>query len=108
MNFNNVLLLTKIQPTLDVDPTPTGSNVAQIESLDWNYLEGDTLSRNRSKSYLGSDEELTVNPKTKFSYDVELSQIVAAGDVPAFGVMLRACGMAEVINAGVDVRYTPV
>jgi hypothetical protein len=39
---------------------------------------------------------------------VALAGAGAAGDVPGYGPLLRACGFAETINAGTDVEYDPV
>jgi len=108
MNFNNKMILAKLQPTVDVDPTPDGSNAVVSEDLDWTYYAGNDITRNRDRSYFGANSTTKVVPHTEFGFNVELSQVAAAGDAPAFGPLLRACGFAETIDAGVDVEYTPV
>ena len=108
MNFNNKILLAKIQATTNVDPTPTGSDVVVAEDLNWNYYEGDTITRNRDKPYLGADEEITASPYVSFDFSIELSQANAAGTVPAYDTLLQICGMASVNAPGVDTTYTPI
>jgi hypothetical protein len=108
MKFNNKMILAKLQPTVDTDPTPDGSNACVTEELSWTYYAGNDITRNRDRSYFGANSITKVVPHAEFGFNVELSQVAAAGDAPAFGLFLRACGFAETIDAGVDVEYTPV
>lgn len=108
MKFDNKTILVKHQPTVDVDPTPAGSNAADSENLSWTYYAGNIITKNKDKPHFGANEKVNVSPRTEFSLDVELSQATAAGTVPAFGPLLRACAMSETIDIGVDVRYAPV
>lgn len=108
MNGDNPILLIKIQPTPDTDPIPVGANSVVFEGLDWKPYEGDTITRNRGRSYHGAQEQIRTGPYTDYSFSCELAQASAAGTAPGFGPALRACGMAEVIDPGVSVTYTPV
>jgi hypothetical protein len=108
MNFNNKMILAKLQPTVDTDPTPDGANACVTEDLDWTYYAGNDITRNRDRGYFGANSITKVVPHTEFGFSVELAQVAAAGDAPAFGPLLRACGFAETIDVGIDVEYTPV
>lgn len=108
MKFNNKMILAKIQPVVDVDPTPTGSDACITEDLQWTYYAGNDITRNRDRSYFGANSKIKVVPHAEFSFSVELAQVAAAGDAPAFSKFLRACGFSETIDPGVDVTYAPV
>lgn len=108
MKFDNKMILAKTQPTVDVDPTATGSEACVTEDLDWTYYAGNDITRNRDRSYFGADSKVKVVPHAEFGFNVELSQVASAGDAPAFGPLLRACGFSETIDVGVDVEYAPV
>jgi len=105
---DNRILLVKSQPVLDTDPVPVGSNVVVCEDLDWKPYEGNTISRNRDRPFLGAQEEIRTGAHTAFSFTTELAEASAAGTVPGFGPLLRACGMAEVIVAVTSVTYSPI
>ena len=68
----------------------------------------DVAPRELVRGYLGGSDQLKSTRRAEIEFEVELAGAGAAGTVPAYGVLLRACGMAETVNAGVNVEYTPV
>ncbi len=103
-------LLAKIEVTYGTDPTPTGAANAvliknpQIRPQQNRYAE----RRDIAMPFLGGFAALTANTFVEIDFDVEVSGGGAAGTAPPYGVLLRACALAETINVAVDVQYAPI
>lgn len=102
-------ILAKIESVYGTDPTPTGSaNAILVKNLDVVPLAADVVSRDLIRAYLGEFDQLVANKHVECSFEVEIAGSGAAGTAPAYGPLLRACGMSETVDAGVDVTYAPI
>ena len=103
------VLLAKIETTYGTDPVPTGAaNAVLITDMTVTPLEQDAESRNLIRPYLGNSPQIPVANRTLVEFSVELAGSGALGTAPAYGTLLRACGMAEVITASTKVEYNPI
>ncbi|OFJ49601.1 hypothetical protein BA896_012720 [Janthinobacterium lividum] len=102
-------MLAKIEAVYGADPTPTGAaDAILIKSLDITPIEASLLPRDLIRPFMGNSENLVNAAYTKLDFECELAGSGTLGKAPAFGKLLRACGMAETIAVGVSVAYTPV
>jgi hypothetical protein len=109
MKIRKHYILAKIEATYGVDPTPTaGTNAILTSGLNRKIYEGNKVTRNLDRATLGADEEINTGPYAMVEFGVEIAGAGAAGDVPAYGPLLRACGFAETITASTSVEYDPV
>lgn len=109
LKFRKKLILAKIQPSAGVDAAPTGADNAILTSnLTITPLAGDTISRGLDRPTLGNDEQIHVGSHVTCTFDVEIAGEGAAGTAPAYGPVLRGCGIDETINVAVDVEYKPI
>lgn len=107
--IRNSAILAKIETTYKTDPTPTGAaNAILVSNLSINPLNAQNVSRDLVRGYMGGSEQLVGNAFVEASFDVEIAGSGAAGTAPAYGALLRACGMAEAVTASTRVDYTPV
>lgn len=107
--IRNSAILAKIESVYKTDPTPTGAaNAILVSNLSPNPLNAQNVSRDLIRGYMGGSEQLVGNAFIEVSFDVEVAGAGAAGTAPAYGALLRACGMAEAITASTRVDYTPV
>ncbi|MBP1852685.1 phage tail tube protein [Rhizobium halophytocola] len=107
--LRNRAILAKIEATYGTDAAPTGAaNAMQMTNVTFTPLAGEEVSRDLVVPYMGHQGVFLVGSYATLSGEVEIAGAGAAGDVPAWGVLHRMCGMAEVITEDVDVRYTPV
>lgn len=102
------LVLVKPEVTYGVDSAPVAANVIQIAEASISPLEGGEENRNLVRPTFGASPSIPVNSHVKIEMTVNAAGSGAAGTPPAYGPLLRACGLAEVASAGVDVVYTPV
>lgn len=107
--FRKRIVLAKSEVTYGVDPTPTGAaNAILIRNLDVTPIDIEYASRDLIRPYLGNFDSLVGAKNVKASFEVELAGSGALGTVPAYGPLLRACGLSETIAAGVSVTYAPI
>lgn len=100
MLFRKKMILAKLESSYATDPTPTASaNAILTKDLQINTFQGSTVDLNYDKIYLGGDKQIYTGPHTTISFNVDLAGAGAAGTAPAYGTLLRACGMEEVVNA---------
>ena len=102
-------LLAKIEVSYGVDPTPTGAaNAILATNVRLLPMEGQDVDRDLEQPYFGASGMIPVGLYSSLTFDVELAGSGAAGTAPAYGPLLRMCGAAETVNAGVSVEYTPI
>lgn len=105
----NTVLLAKIESVYGTDPTPTGAaNAIYCYDPSLTPMELVKAERAPARPYFGPDATVVGGTPVKLEFSVDLAGGGAAGTVPAFGALLRACGLAETVAAGVDVTYAPV
>lgn len=107
--WRKLALLAKMEVTYGTDSVPTGAaNAILATDVTYTPLEGGEESRELLLPYLGHQGIILTGLHGRLEFSVEIAGAGAAGDVPGYGPLLRACGLAETIDAGVDVQYAPV
>ncbi len=103
-------VIAKIEAAYGTDAAPTGAaNAVVVKNLNWRPLEVAYASREGlALPYLGRRSSKTARKSIAIDFDVEAVGSGAAGTAPAYGALLRACGLSETINAAVSVVYAPV
>lgn len=102
-------ITAKIETTVGTDAAPTlAANAILVKNVDWTPMEMEMASRDLMTPYLGNPQSIAVAVFGRMSYEVEIAGSGTAGTAPKYGPLLRACGLAEAISAGVKVSYTPV
>lgn len=107
--WRNRAILAKLETVYGTDSAPTGmANAMQMTNVVFNPSVGQEESRDLVVPYMGHQGVMLTGSYATISGEVEIAGSGAAGTPPAYGPLLRACGMAETIDVGVDVAYTPV
>lgn len=107
--FNKLALTAKIEAVYGTDAAPTGAaNAMLVTEVQFTPLEATEESRNLYRPYFGEQGSLLATEHVTISYKVELAGSGAAGTAPAWGPLIRACGMAETITEDTDVAYNPI
>jgi len=102
-------ILVKTEVTYGVDSVPTGAANAMLVSNATFNLAYNNVERNFIRPYFGGSGQLAGTRFVEINFEVELANSGTAGTAPAWGPVLRACGMAEAILATpARVEYTPV
>lgn len=107
--MRKTLVLAKVQTSAGADATPAAAtNAILCRATNITPVSAEFTERNLIRPYMGNSGSVAVTQYSQIELEVELAGSGTAGTAPAFGPLLRACGLAETIEAGVDVQYTPV
>ena len=109
ISWRSKILLAGIETTYGTDPGPTGADNAVLATeVRLVPMEGNDVSRDLDLPWMAAQGTIPAELHMRLSYRVELVPSGTAGTAPAWGPLLRACGCAETIDAGVSVIYNPV
>jgi hypothetical protein len=105
----NKAILVGTETTYGTAPALTGAlNAMQVTNFKPEPYLGQDVDRDILAPYMGHLGTIFTADYGRVSFEVEIAGAGSAGDVPAYGPLLRACSMAEVITADTDVKYNPI
>ncbi len=103
------VFLFKRETVYGTDAVPTGAlNAILATDVKFEPMKGSDVNRELDLPYLGNQGTIPAELHATFSGKIELAPSGTAGTAPAWGPILRACGVAETISVGVSVTYNPV
>ncbi|MBW8034222.1 MAG: hypothetical protein FVQ79_00715 [Planctomycetes bacterium] len=110
LKFRKKAMLIKIESVYGTDSVPTGAaDAILVGNVDIQPFVSNPIERQNVQPYLGSRQSLQPDTHVVMEFDIELAGAGTAVDnPPGYGPVLRACALAETINAVVDVVYDPV
>ena len=109
MFWRNKLLAFKTEVTYGTDPVPSAAlNALQTSEVKLSPMEGQDIDRNLDLPYMAASGTIPADLHMKLGFKVELQASGTAGTAPAWGPLLRACGVAQTIVATTSVTYNPV
>jgi len=104
----NSLALAKMESVYGTDSGPThGANPMLAREVKVG-IPSDPIERKLLKPTMGNLARPITRRHASVEIEVELQSSGAAGTPPAWGPLVRACGFAQTITAGVKVEYTPI
>ena len=107
--MRNVALTAKIEVTYGTDPVPTGlANAILCRALAPQPLTAEFADRATVRPFMGASPQVFAAGYSVAEFEIELAGSGAAGTAPAWGPLLRACGISETISAATSVTYAPV
>ncbi|WP_221931102.1 phage tail tube protein, partial [Telmatospirillum sp. J64-1] len=109
MKFRKKVVLAKVETVYGQDAGPTGTeNAIQLSDVTITPMEAQMIERGIVRPTLGAEGSIAVGIHVVLEFAVEVAGSGTAGAVPPWGVLMRGCGMAEVIEPDTEVRYLPV
>ena len=107
--MRNMLLMAKIQPVANTDAAPVpATNAMLARGIAPQPVQAEFADRALVKPYFGHTGQIQVQVYSVIEFEVELAGAGAAGTVPKYGALLRACGFSETVSAAVKVDYAPI
>jgi hypothetical protein len=109
IRWKSKVILFKSEVSEGTDPTPTGADNAMLmTNVEFSPMEGEDVSRDLEFPYLAAQGMIPTGLRCRLKGRVELVGSGTAGVAPAWGPMLRACGVAETIVEDTSVAYNPI
>lgn len=107
--MRNVVLAVKEEATSGTDIVPTSlANSILAKVSDAQPITAEFADRNNARPYLGSSGKVAVSNNSAITVEFELAGASAAGTVPGWGPLLKACGYSETVVAVTSVTYKPL
>lgn len=107
--MRNVVLAVKEETTYGVDIVPTSATNSILAKVsDAQPVVAEFAERDNVKPYLGSSGSVQVSAHSEITIEFELAGAAAAGTVPGWAPLLKACGFGETVVAVTSVTYKPV
>lgn len=107
--WRSKILLAKIETVYGTDSVPVAATDGILATdVKLQPMEGSDVNRDLDLPYLGPQGTIPNELHAKLSFKVELAPSGTAGTAPKWGVLLRACGCAQTVNAGTNVIYNPI
>jgi len=85
----------------------TGANAIVTSNAQITPLQANSVSRNLDRPTFGNDLQLQVGCNVMLQFDVELVGSGTLGTAPAWGPLLKGCGVLETVVAATSVVYAP-
>ena len=85
----------KLEATYGVEENLVAADAILITRLEETPLDGDTITRDLVRPFLGGQPSTFTSKRMTVGFDVELQGRGVAGQAPAWGKLLRACKMQE-------------
>lgn len=108
LRMRKKVLAAKIETTEGTDASPGATDAVLARDIEIMPMEGSDQDRGHDRPALGNAASIPFDLHMKMSFKVELAGSGVAGTAPAWGPLLRACGVAEVITASTSVAYNPI
>ncbi len=107
--YRKLAMLHKVEAVYGTDAAPTGmANAIQATDVTFTPMEGGEEQRDLLQAHFGHSGIILTGLHARLEFSVELAGAGTAGDVPAWGGLLRTCGFAETVTEDTDVVYSPV
>lgn len=87
-----------------------GSNAVQVSNVEVTPIESDNVQSTALQGFIGNSTRgtLVANKRVAITFDIELGGSGAAGTAPAFGPLLKSCGLSETVVSSTSVTYAGV
>lgn len=107
--FRKQVLLGKIESAYGTDSVPVANtNAIMLTETTFTPIEGEEVERDYYLPWLGHQGVIPVGLYARLEFSIDMAGSGAKGTAPAYGPLLRACGLAQTIVADTSVTYTPV
>lgn len=107
--MRNVVLAVKEETTPGVDIVPTSlANSILAKVSDPQPVVAEFQDRDFARPYMGSSGKVQVSVHSEITVEFELAGSAAAGTVPGYAALLKACATGETVVASTSVTYKPI
>lgn len=97
--INKLAILAMIEAVSGTLAAPTAANAIEVSDVTLTPLEGDEASQGVIRPFFGASEKVLVTQYRKASFSVGLAGVAAAGDLPGYEALIRACAASATNTA---------
>lgn len=106
--MRKMAILALIETVVGDAVVPAAANALLVSDVTLTPIEGDVVERNNIRPFFGSSGSTLVTEYQKVAFSIEFAGVGAAGDLPGYTDLLRACAMSATNQAAVKTVFAPV
>lgn len=106
--LKKMAILVAIEVTAGTIVVPVAANAIEVSNVTLTPIEGDEVSRDVMKPFFGASETTLVTLYRKVSFSVPLAGVAAAGTLPGYATLMRACAASATNTPGTHTVFSPV
>jgi len=106
--MNKMALRVKVEATRGTAPTLAAADAMLARDVNLTPLEGDEQEFNYVKPFFGAGGSVMTTVYRKVSFKVPFCGVAATGNMPGWGVLLRAAAASATVTSGVKTVFAPV
>lgn len=106
--WRKLAILVKPEAVEGTDSAPAAANAIVATNVTFTPIEGEEVSRDLMLPYMGHQGVVLAGTYGRLEMDIEIAGSGTAGAAPKYSAVLRACGLAETVDAGISTTYSIV
>lgn len=106
--FRKMAILAAIEDTSGMLAVPVAADAIQVSDVTLTPIEGDEADQGVIRPYFGASETVLVTEYRKVAFSVGFAGVGAAGTVPGYASLLRACAASATNTVGASTVFAPV
>lgn len=106
--FRKMAILAAIEDTSGMLAVPVAADAIEVSDVTLTPIEGDEADQGVIRPYFGASETVLVTEYRKVAFSVGFAGVGAAGTVPGYASLLRACAASATNTVGASTVFAPV
>lgn len=106
--IKKMAILVAIETIVGTMVVPVAANAIMVSDVTLTPIEGDEVDQNILRPHFGASENILVTEYRKLSFSVGLAGVAAAGGLPGYTTLLRACGASATNTPATSTVFAPV
>ena len=106
--FRKMAILAAVEDTSGMLAIPVAADAIEVSDVTLTPIEGDEADQGVILPYFGASETVLVTEYRKVAFSVGFAGVGAAGTVPGYASLLRACAASATNTVGASTVFAPV
>lgn len=106
--FRKMAILAVVEATVGVLGAPVAANAIEVSDVTLTPIDGDEADQGVIRPYYGASETVLVTEYRKVAFSVGFAGVGAAGTLPGYTSLLRACAASATNTANTSTVFAPV
>lgn len=106
--MRKMAILVAIETIVGTMVVPVAADAIEVSDVTLTPIEGDEVDQGIIRPYFGASETTLVTEYRKISFSVGLAGVAAAGDIPGWATLMRACAASVTNTPATSTVIAPV
>jgi len=106
--MRKMAVLAMIETAYGTPVVPLAANALLVSDVELTPIEGDEVERNNIRPFFGSGGSTLVTEYQRIRFSIEFAGVAAAGTIPGYAALLRACSISATNVPASKTTFAPV